>query len=268
MRSEPTMVSPKKRSAVEESRRKAAAAAKTRRATAKAAGPAEAARRMLRDVTARKLRSASSSSTRTRQPPKKRKAVPMTTTIKSGGDVVSFLKSQHQQVKKMLERVAMARSTHRSEAFVELRRMLAVHETAEEEIVHPAARRALPDGEAIVEKRLREENEGKRALAELETLDVDSAAFVTKFHVFQGKVLAHAESEEKEEFEQLAGVLDAEKLERMRKAVEFAESFAPTRPHAGIEGQAANMLVGPFASMVDRARDAIAGKGGHGHAHR
>jgi hemerythrin superfamily protein len=192
----------------------------------------------------------------------------MTTTIKSGGDVVSFLKSQHQQVKKMLERVAMARSTHRSEAFVELRRMLAVHETAEEEIVHPAARRALPDGEAIVEKRLREENEGKRALAELETLDVDSAAFVTKFHVFQGKVLAHAESEEKEEFEQLAGVLDAEKLERMRKAVEFAESFAPTRPHAGIEGQAANMLVGPFASMVDRARDAIAGKGGHGHAHR
>ncbi|HEY4016618.1 MAG TPA: hemerythrin domain-containing protein [Polyangiaceae bacterium] len=192
----------------------------------------------------------------------------MTTTIQSGGDVVSFLKSQHEEVKRMLERVAMARSTHRSEAFVALRRMLAIHETAEEEIVHPAARRALPHGEAIVEKRLHEENEGKRALAELESLDVDSPAFVTKFHVFQGKVLAHAASEESEEFEQLANVLDAEKLERMRKAVAFAESMAPTRPHAGIEGQVANMLVGPFAAMVDRARDAIAGKGGAGHAHR
>jgi hemerythrin superfamily protein len=235
---------------------------------AKGEGAAKSARRMLRDVTERKLGSLSSSSTRIRQLPKKRKAIPMTTTIHTGGDVVTFLKGQHQQIKKMLERVTMARSTHRSDAFVELRRMLAVHETAEEEIVHPAARRSLPDGEAIVERRLREENEGKRVLAELETLDVDSPAFETKFHVFKGKVLAHAESEEHEEFDRLAGKLDAEKLERMRKAVELAESVAPTRPHPGIESQAANLLVGPFASMVDRARDAIAGKGGHGHAHR
>lgn len=56
--------------------------------------------------------------------------------------------------------------------------MLAVHETAEEEIVHPAARRALPDGEAIVKARLQEENEAKKALAELERLDCSSYAGV------------------------------------------------------------------------------------------
>jgi hypothetical protein len=44
------------------------------------------------------------------------------------------------------------------------------------------------------------------------------------------------------------------------EAVAFAESIAPTRPHPGVESAAANMLVGPFAAMLDRARDAISGK--------
>ena len=36
---------------------------------------------------------------------------------------------------------------------------------------------------------------------------------------------------------------------------------APTRPHAGVESQVANLTAGPFAAMLDRARDAIVGKG-------
>jgi hypothetical protein len=48
----------------------------------------------------------------------------------------------------------------------------------------------------------------------------------------------------------------------MRRAVEIAESTAPTRPHPGVESAPANMLAGPFASMLDRARDLISGKSG------
>ena len=47
----------------------------------------------------------------------------------------------------------------------------------------------------------------------------------------------------------------------MRKVVELAEAVAPTRPHPGVESRAANMLAGPFAAMLDRARDAISGNG-------
>jgi hypothetical protein len=43
----------------------------------------------------------------------------------------------------------------------------------------------------------------------------------------------------------------------MRKAVKFAESVAPTRPHPGVESAPANMLAGPFVAMVDRVRDAL-----------
>jgi hemerythrin superfamily protein len=180
--------------------------------------------------------------------------------ISSGIDVVTFLKEQHEQIKMGFSQVVTSRGDQRQDAFYALRRLLAVHETAEEEIVHPAARSALPNGNAIVEARLAEENQAKKVLAELEELDIESAEFASRFASFQNDVIAHALSEEVEEFEPLASVLDQERLDRMRKAVNFAESVAPTRPHAGVESPFANMLVGPFASMLDRARDAISGK--------
>jgi hypothetical protein len=67
-----------------------------------------------------------------------------------------------------------ASGKEREESFAQLRRLLAVHETVEEEIVHPAARQALPDGESVVEARLAEEHEAKEMLAALEKLDVHS----------------------------------------------------------------------------------------------
>ncbi len=184
----------------------------------------------------------------------------MGTIIGTSQDVISFLKEQHKEMKALLSNVSSTKGEERSNAFYELRRMLAVHETAEEEVVHPAARRALPDGEAIIEARLREENEAKTALAELETLDIDSSEFESKFAALAKAVLAHAAAEEREEFARLAITLEPERLDRMQRAVELAESVAPTRPHPGVESQAANIFVGPFAAMVDRARDAVMGK--------
>jgi hypothetical protein len=184
----------------------------------------------------------------------------MATMIRTGNDVVAFLHDQHREVKELLDRVLSTRGEERANVFYTLRRMLAVHEAAEEEIVHPAARRTLPDGPAIVDARLREENEAKKGLTELEKLDVDSSEFQSQFQTLKDRVIAHAQSEEAEEFERLGSVLDSARLERMRKAVTLAESVAPTRPHPGIESATANLLAGPFAAMVDRTRDALSGK--------
>ena len=43
----------------------------------------------------------------------------------------------------------------------------------------------------------------------------------------------------------------------MAKAVLAAEAIAPTRPHPGVESAKLNFAAGPFASMLDRARDVI-----------
>lgn len=59
----------------------------------------------------------------------------------------------------------------------------------------------------------------------------------------------------------LAQQLSNSELESMGRAAKLAEAVAPTRPHAGVESQMANLVAGPFAAMLDRARDAIVGKG-------
>jgi hemerythrin superfamily protein len=185
----------------------------------------------------------------------------MGTMIHTGNDVISFLKQQHEEIKGLLETVSTTHGEQRGKAFYALRRLLAVHETAEEEIVHPVARRVLPDGNLVIDARLREENAAKKVLGELEDLNVDSVEFETKFSGLKADVMAHADSEERSEFERLGSHLDPERLARMRKAAEIAEAIAPTRPHAGVESPLANMLVGPFAAMLDRSRDALARKG-------
>lgn len=183
------------------------------------------------------------------------------TAIKSPSDVVDFLVSQHEQIKSLFAQTLSASGKSREESFIELRRLLAVHETAEEEIVHPRARRKVSGGAAVVDKRLREEHEAKTVLQKLEKLDVDSEEFTRLLAELRDAVVDHAEHEEQDEFARLGQELSGEELERMGRAAKLAEAIAPTRPHAGVESQAANLAAGPFAAMLDRARDAIIGKG-------
>jgi hemerythrin superfamily protein len=180
--------------------------------------------------------------------------------LETGQDVIAFLISQHQQIKDLFEDVSESSGAERQDSFTALRQLLAVHETAEEEVVHPRARQEIADGDDVVDARLEEENEAKHKLAALEKLDIDSTEFETLFRELQADVLLHAAAEEEQEFFELADHLDDTQLDRMRSAVVLAESVAPTRPHPGVESAKANLLSGPFAAMLDRARDALTGK--------
>lgn len=125
-------------------------------------------------------------------------------------------------------------------------------------VLHPRARRSVADGEAIVDARLEEEHEAKKSLSRLEKMDIASDEFLVELRKFRDEVIEHAENEEREEFGVLHDVLSAEDLKRMAGAVQAAEAIAPTRPHPGVESAKLNFAAGPFASMLDRARDAIA----------
>ncbi len=180
------------------------------------------------------------------------------TFVQSTDDVVKFLKDQHNLIKDMFDDVLSASDPKaREKAFTDLRQLLAVHETAEEMVVHPRVRREVATGEEIVDARLREEHEAKQKLSKLESMDVASKEFIDELTKFRDAVIDHAAHEENEEFNQLERKLDSDDRERMAKAVLAAEAIAPTRPHPGVESAKANFVVGPFASMLDRARDAI-----------
>lgn len=181
--------------------------------------------------------------------------------VQTPDDVVRFLVRQHEQIKSLFAETLAASGKARERAFVELRRLLAVHETAEEEIVHPRAKRKIPNGDKIIGARLDEEHEAKTLLAELEKLDVDTQSFTDMLTKLRDAVVEHAEHEEQQEFVKLEQELGDEELQGMGRAAKLAEAVAPTRPHAGVESQIANLFAGPFAAMMDRARDTIIGKG-------
>jgi hemerythrin superfamily protein len=171
-------------------------------------------------------------------------------------DAVTLLIRQHDEIRSLSREVETGRGQRRAEAFERLRRLLAVHETAEEQIVHPLARHSGPRGAEIVDARLEEEKRGKQMLRELERMGTSNPSFPPMFARFRAAVLEHAEHEEREEFPELRKRGHAE-LRGMAAAIKAAEAMAPTHPHPGVESATSNILFGAFVSVADRMRDLV-----------
>ncbi|MEU4836080.1 hemerythrin domain-containing protein [Streptosporangium sp. NPDC023615] len=172
-------------------------------------------------------------------------------------DVVELLLAQHSLIRDLFDEVERASAEDRPEAFQRLVRLLAVHETAEEEIVHPYARRKIDGGDAVVDDRLAEENEAKQLLMTMDKAGVDDPEFTANLALLRGAVTAHARSEERYEFTQLRARTSPAERRAMAVGVKAAEAIAPTHPHAGVESATKNLLVGTPVAMMDRARDVI-----------
>jgi hypothetical protein len=87
----------------------------------------------------------------------------------------------------------------RQRAFRNLVRLLSVHETAEEMLVHPEVRQEA-DGRPVVEARLAEEHRAKVLLSTLGKMGPDAEGFDNLLVKLRDDVEAHAAHEEREEF--------------------------------------------------------------------
>ncbi|MFD3732732.1 hemerythrin domain-containing protein [Streptomyces sp. NPDC058632] len=172
-------------------------------------------------------------------------------------DVVALLMRQHGDIRNLFDEVEATAGEERRDAFRRLVRLLAVHETAEEEVVHPFARRGFPGGEQVVEDRLAEEKAAKETLAALDETDTDDPTFMPRLLALRRDVQEHARAEERYEFTHIRRSTDATGLAAMAKAIKAAEAMAPTRPHPGVESGAANVALGPVAALMDRTKDTV-----------
>lgn len=172
-------------------------------------------------------------------------------------DVVALLMRQHGDIRNLFDEVEASPGEERRDAFRSLVRLLAVHETAEEEVVHPFARRALSGGGPVVEDRPAEEGAAKKALAALDDVDTDDPKFLPMLTKLRKDVQEHARAEERYEFTHIRRSTDVTNLAAMAKAVKAAEAMTPTRPHPGVESGAANMALGPVTALMDRTKDAV-----------
>lgn len=172
-------------------------------------------------------------------------------------DVVALLMRQHGDIRNLFDEVEAAEGEERRDAFRRLVRLLAVHETAEEEVVHPFARKGFPGGEQVVKDRLAEEKAAKETLAALDEMDTDDPRFMPKLMKLRKEVQEHARAEERYEFIHIRRSTDVTGLATMAKAIKAAEAMAPTRPHPGVESGAKNVALGPVAALMDRTADTV-----------
>lgn len=181
-------------------------------------------------------------------------------------DAVDVLLQQHERIKAMFAEVTAASGKEKQDRFEDLVRMLAVHEAAEEEFVHPLARKGGTVDDAVVAARLDEERQAKRDLAALYDLGTSDPRFDEGFNRLREAVIAHAEHEEHEEFPALRQAVPHEQLTKLAGSVLRAEKMAPTRPHPHSPSSAmGNMIMGPPLAVFDRIRDAIRDSRGDGH---
>src|SRR5262245_2798040 len=101
-----------------------------------------------------------------------------------GRDIARFIWDQHTEIRQLLTDVASHQGGARRDAFEDLVRLLAVHETAEEEVMYPVVREAR-GGDAVAEARITEESDAKQMLAGVEHAGVDSDEFAPRFAVMR-----------------------------------------------------------------------------------
>lgn len=171
-------------------------------------------------------------------------------------DVIDEVLKDHEEIKGLFTAVEQTSGDGRRDAFEDLVKKLAVHETAEQEVVHPLARKA--DAATMVEQRLMEEKDGERALTDLQRMGPDDPAFQALFDQLKADVLTHAEHEETEEHPRIRAEIEPDRLQKLAPVYRAAEAIAPTRPHPNApQSAAAKAAIGPVVSIMDRARDAV-----------
>jgi hemerythrin superfamily protein len=179
-----------------------------------------------------------------------------TQTTRGETDVIGFLIAQHEEIRDLFTEVSTSTGDARKDAFERLVKLLAAHETAEEQVIRPVTRAKIAGGDAIAAERLAEEQEAKEILVELERIGPHGALFLPMLETLRVAVLQHARSEEVEEFRHLKEAL-GDRAEAMTALVKAVEAIAPTHPHPGVNSATANTVAGPVLSLFDRTRDLV-----------
>lgn len=171
-------------------------------------------------------------------------------------DVIGVLYRQHARIRELFSTVLSETGDSRKHHFDELRALLAAHEAGEEMVLRPVSRKAA--GSDVTDAVNAEEDEANHVLANLEKMDVTTPEFEAALRDFETSVNAHAEHEERAEFPAVLQQVDAAERQKLGQRLLKAEKLGPTHPHPTTAGSpAAQWALGPFASLMDRARDAF-----------
>jgi hypothetical protein len=168
--------------------------------------------------------------------------------------VLELLTAQHARMNRLFGRAAGSTGDEARMAFGDLARLIAVHEIAEEQMIHPIVRRLRPD-DPLADRLLDEECRISDALSDA----VRAAAHGHLDDTIGGlrdMVAAHYRREKRDEFPRIRRSVPVQERREMGRAVRAAEAAAAAdagpRDPAWAEPRA-------VAQTADRVRDALNG---------
>jgi hemerythrin superfamily protein len=177
-------------------------------------------------------------------------------------DAIAVLVRDHREVDELFERFDLYDDTiavkTKRELLMQITRALSVHAAVEEEVLYPAMRGALPDGDHVVQQALSDHQQVKQTLATIEAKDPGDPAVPSHVKALAAQVRAHVREEEQDLFPRLEVAIDRATLQAMGAQIEKLRKIAPTRPHPEAPNTPpANVVVGAVAGVVDRVLDMI-----------
>lgn len=150
-------------------------------------------------------------------------------------DVTAVIAPQHEHVKALLEAVRQQAGHRRAAAFHTLRLTLALHETAEEQAIHPQALRQLGAYDRAANDRIAEEQAAGQLIGALELVDVDSDQFNFTFGHLATSVTGHAAAEEADEWPALRQITDPAVINAMVEQMQAVTQLAEYPSAPGIQ---------------------------------
>ena len=182
-------------------------------------------------------------------------------------DALTFLRQDHKSVLGMLDVLDGARTGNGSQhsgldtMVTNLVIAESQHEAIEEQFFWPAVRRALDDGDALADKAIEQEQEGKRLLQSLEDHKPGEPEYDTALQAFVKAGRDHIAYEQEVVWPKFEAALSREQLERLGGQLEQAKKIAPTRPHPDTPPTPLVLkTLGMVTATIDHVRDALTGR--------
>lgn len=174
-------------------------------------------------------------------------------------NVIDLLMEDHREVNELFRRFQLASKPETlADLSAQIIRELSIHSAVEEQFIYPLCRTNLPDGDEVADHSISEHDEMKELLAKVEKLNPGSAAHSRTMMKVIESTQHHIDEEESDILNRLRSEVSEETLKRVGELVDKAKRIAPTHPHPNIPGTAtAQLVAGPWAGLVDRARDLI-----------
>lgn len=174
------------------------------------------------------------------------------------GSVLARQRRDHVKLDALLRRLESTAGAEQDEVLTDVCRLVFSHAFAEEAVLWPAVRAALPDGEALtlrIEQEHQEINELVRRLEGSRHTDPGRAELLDRIVRLLDE---DVRDEEDVVLPQLQAALDPRELTRLGRSWEAVRRTAPTRAHPVVSRRPpGNVLAALPLTLIDRSRDAL-----------